>query len=286
MTYLTPHLPFPSSSTSTSLPPPRSHLIISDTVASPSHFAVYHLVSAALGKERRKVVWIDFRGEGRASWEAVLKKIGTPLPPAASPQFIHFTPSFLPFPIPTPSSSSSSSSSKNTPRLFDDNDQPTLRDTYNSIVPVIAEGSLIILDGLSELSWIGMSAMEISKFVRAVFARTRSSNAILVSTLHADHLPLSSNVIPQTDAGTNEGELLERLLRIGQGCWWRVSHLASGRSGDVMGEISSHPLTKPIGLEDSDKLNYPHIPRSNPLQYRLESNTVRVFAKGTGRGFL
>ncbi|WWC85993.1 uncharacterized protein L201_000864 [Kwoniella dendrophila CBS 6074] len=273
MTYLTTHLPFPSSSQS--LPPPNSHLIISDTVESPSHFAVYHLVSSALGKEKKKIIWVGFRGEGRQSWEAILKKIGTPLPAITSPQFIHISPSSLPAIIPN--------STKNTPRLFNENNEPSLKETYQNIVSNInGEGNLIILDGLSELSWIGLTSKEISKFVRAVFSKVKSSKSILVSTLHSDHLPLSSTIIPSKDE--NENELLDNLLRLGQGCWWRVSHLHSGRSGDVMGEISSHPLTKPIGLDENQK--FPYVSRSNPLQYRLEPNTVKVFPKGTGRGFL
>ncbi|WVW82014.1 hypothetical protein I302_104019 [Kwoniella bestiolae CBS 10118] len=274
MTYLTSHLPFPSSSSSSSLPPPRSHLIISDTLASPGHFATYHLLSSALGKEKRKVIWVDFRGEGRASWEAILKKIGTPLPPLTSNSFIHISPSSLP--------SSIKVSTKNTPRLFDGNDAPSLRETYDTTLSHLTEHSLVILDGLSELDWIGFSALEISKFVRAVFAKVKLSNSILISTLHADHLPLSSTIIPPKEG--NEDELLDRLLRMGQGCWWRIAHLPSGRSGDVMGEISSHPLTKSIGMEEDQKS--PYVSRSNPLQYRLEPNTVRVFPKGTGRGFL
>ncbi|KAK6905414.1 hypothetical protein L486_02118 [Kwoniella mangroviensis CBS 10435] len=272
MTYLTTHLPFPSSSTS--LPPPRSQLIISDTLSSPGNFAVYHLVSSALGKEKRKVIWVDFKGEGRSSWEAILKKIGTPLPPLTSHSFIHISPSSLPSSIKIPN--------KNTPSLFDIDEKPILRETYDYITSHLTDGSLLILDGLSELDWLGFSPLELSKFVRAVFAKVKLSNSILVSTIHADHLPLSSTIIPSKEAG--ESDLLYRLLRLGQGCWWRVSHLPSGRSGDVMGEISSHPLTNPIGLKDSQKS--PYIPRSNPLQYRLEPNTVRVFPKGTGRGFL
>jgi hypothetical protein len=31
---------------------------------------------------------------------------------------------------------------------------------------------------------------------------------------------------------------------------------------------------------------FPSVPHSSPLQYRLESNTVKLFAKGTGRGYL
>lgn len=33
--------------------------------------------------------------------------------------------------------------------------------------------------------------------------------------------------------------LLERLLKTGHGVWWRIENLQSGRSGDVMGEVSS-----------------------------------------------
>lgn len=104
MTYLTAHLPFPPSS---SLPPAASHLIISDTLNSPAQFALYHLVNAALLKQKSqspsliqtrqtdgggaghvvKVIWVDFRGEGRSSWEVVLKKLVHPFP--SSPVFIH-----------------------------------------------------------------------------------------------------------------------------------------------------------------------------------------------------
>ncbi|KAK8861736.1 hypothetical protein IAR55_002559 [Kwoniella newhampshirensis] len=273
MTYLTPHLPFASSSPS--LPPPSSHLVLSDTLSSPSHFATYHLVSAAVGKERRRVVWVDFRGEGRASWEAVLKKLGTPLPPASSKEFVHITPSSLPYSIPTNSTS---------PRLSDDGSRASLRATYDSVVPHLKEGSLVILDGLSELVWMGMSSVEVGSFVRAIFAKVRNTKSTLVSTVHADHLPLASSSTYNPRSSDSNADLLERLLRVGQGGWWRISHLPSGRSGDVMGEISSHPLSSYI--EQGEKNGFTHVPRSNPLQYRLEASTVRVFPKGTGRGFL
>ncbi|WRT63897.1 uncharacterized protein IL334_000823 [Kwoniella shivajii] len=270
MTYLTPHLPFPPSSSS--LPPPGSHLIVSDTIASPGHFAIYHLVSSALGKEKKKVIWVDFRNEGRSSWESILKKLGTPLPPTTSQSFIHIAPTSLPTFIPT--------TNKNSPRIFDGNGSPTLKETYNSIISQLTEGNLVIIDGLSELNWMGVSAMEIGKFVRALLSKVRNTNSILVSTLHADHLPLSSTTSSSRDDG--ESELLDRLLRVGN-VWWRISHLPSGRSGDVMGEISSHLLSTPPGLPNT---KFQNVPRSNPLQYRIESSTVRVFAKGTGRGFL
>lgn len=77
MTFLTPHLPFPAGDTKThptALPPPGSHLVISDTLASPAHFALYHLIAAAISR-KQKVVWVDFRHEGKSSIESVLRKM-------------------------------------------------------------------------------------------------------------------------------------------------------------------------------------------------------------------
>lgn len=55
MTYLTEQLPFASgSSTNHALPPPRSHLLVTDTQAAPAHFVLYHLISAAV-LDKRKV---------------------------------------------------------------------------------------------------------------------------------------------------------------------------------------------------------------------------------------
>lgn len=44
--------------------------------------------------------------------------------------------------------------------------------------------------------------------------------------------------------------------------------------------MTSYPLwTAP-------RSSFPSIPDAQPLQYRLEDRTVKVFPKGTGRGFL
>jgi len=52
----------------------------------------------------------------------------------------------------------------------------------------------------------------------------------------------------------------------------------------LIDQISSHAL---LPLEaGSNAKAFPVVPRSSPLQYRLESNTVKLFAKGTGRGYL
>ncbi|WVN87127.1 uncharacterized protein L203_102303 [Cryptococcus depauperatus CBS 7841] len=277
MTFLTSHLSFPSSSTSGALPPPKTHVVLSDTLNSPAQFVLYHLISAALGKAgnvRRKVVWVDMRGEGRASLEAVMKKIGTPLPPSTSSQFIHIAPSSLPLCISVPAQ---------TPRIFDAHGKATLRNVYDTLSSHVADECLVILDGLTVMANMGVLQEEIAKFVRATYAKVRLAGGILVSTLHTDSLPLPLSIYSPAE----DIELLERVLRVGKGVWWRIQHLGSGRSGDVMGEISSHPFGgMTASAQDDGKEDMPFVPRSKPLQYRLETSTVKVFAKGTGRGFL
>jgi hypothetical protein len=56
-----------------------------------------------------------------------------------------------------------------------------------------------------------------------------------------------------------------------------------GRIADIV-QISSHALI-PLEAGNTAKA-FPTVPHSSPLQYRLESNTVKLFAKGTGRGYL
>lgn len=145
---------------------------------------------------------------------------------------------------------SSRSSSK--PALFDETGIPDLKPVYealsSALLPMATEGEgpLVVLDGLAELLHIGFEPESVSRFVRAALALARKvtlrlgidwsspdiapqSGSRLVSTLHAD--PKTSPVSPET-------ELLGRLTRLGGGGWIRISDLASGRSGDVHGEVS------------------------------------------------
>lgn len=78
MTFLSAHLPFPEQPKhkqhASSLPPPRSHLLVTDTPLSPAHFTVHHLIASAIAR-RQKVIWVDLRQEGKSSLEAVLRKM-------------------------------------------------------------------------------------------------------------------------------------------------------------------------------------------------------------------
>lgn len=141
--------------------------------------------------------------------------------------------------------------------------------TYNVAIAAIPKGkSLVVLDVLGDLTDIGFEAVEVSRFVRAMLAVTRERGGMLVSTLHADDF----------EADWGRHELLDRLLRLGGG-WWRVEGMSTGRSADVSGEISAFAL-EPGGE------GMPVVTKDKALQYRLEVGSVKVFAKGTGRGYL
>lgn len=169
------------------------------------------------------------------------------------------------------------------PPLFDAAGNPTLRATFDATTAALpptptssvdtTPAALLVLDGLSELAYAGIPPVEVARFVRAVQARYPLGT--VVSAMHADDL--------QDDVSADDDpadELLSRLLRSAH-VWWRVEGLASGRSGDVSGEISVCALGGGRG-----KVGTAAVPRASPLQYRLEAAGVKMFAKGTGRGFL
>lgn len=92
--------------------------------------------------------------------------------PSASKLLTCISPSSLPQPT------------SGTPALFDDAGHPTLRPTYDAIGKELhstphsrigsGAGALVILDGLSELTYMGFEPAQIQKFVRAVLNLVRN----------------------------------------------------------------------------------------------------------------
>ena len=72
MAFLTQHLPFEGDIPT--LPLPGRHLLLTDTLQSPVKFVLYQLMAGTFAA-KIKVVLVDFRGEGRPSHEAGLKKL-------------------------------------------------------------------------------------------------------------------------------------------------------------------------------------------------------------------
>jgi len=83
--------------------------------------------------------------------------------PSTATSFSHIMPTSLPV-----------SRQASGPSLYDEDDSPTLRPTYDALIPTLVEDVVVILDGLSELLSIGFEPAEVTRFVRAVNAQTRS----------------------------------------------------------------------------------------------------------------
>ncbi|THV08252.1 hypothetical protein K435DRAFT_847140 [Dendrothele bispora CBS 962.96] len=127
--------------------------------------------------------------------------------------------------------------------------------------------TLVILDDITALEWIGHSTLALSRFCRALRALCLKKNATLLIRHHL--------ITPE------EPDALFRLLY--QMCSYHVDvrPLASGRSGAVSGEVALHagPSLPPT---TSVKL----MPRSTALQYRLTESGVVFFERGSSRGVL
>ncbi|KAL7420259.1 Family of serine hydrolases 3 [Cryptotrichosporon argae] len=201
--FLTPHLAFTYLDSRQALPCAGSHLLVSDTLTSPGHFAVYHLILSAL-HAGTKTVWVDFRGEGRPSLESVARKLGLSVPAL----LVYLSPTDI-FALDAP--------------------EPSLQPTYDAIDGALESNAVVVLDGLREVQWAGAADDEIGRFIRAVLGRVRERDAVLVSAIHADADPAAPGPDP----------LLARLVRTAD-AWWRISGLATGRSADVHGELAAH----------------------------------------------
>jgi hypothetical protein len=126
--------------------------------------------------------------------------------------------------------------------------------------------SLVILDDITSLEWLGVSLLDLSRFARALRTLCVKMDAALVVRHHIVTLP-------EPDA------LLQHLLQL---CTYHIEvrPLASGRSGAVSGEICVHLGP---GVKDT---NEHVIPRTSALQYRLTESSAVFFDKGTSTGVL
>ncbi|KIJ68092.1 hypothetical protein HYDPIDRAFT_126768 [Hydnomerulius pinastri MD-312] len=126
--------------------------------------------------------------------------------------------------------------------------------------------SLVILDDIASLEWLGFSALDLSRFCRALKVLCLKSNATLVIRHHI--------------LNPSEPDPLFHSLQ--QLCSYHVEvrPLASGRSGAVSGEVCLH--VGPVESEPSLRL----IARPTALQYRLTDGGAIFFEKGTSEGVL
>ncbi|KIP06994.1 hypothetical protein PHLGIDRAFT_30238 [Phlebiopsis gigantea 11061_1 CR5-6] len=244
-----------SDSSIPTLPPPGQILLVTDELASPADFILYRSLAAhfkgAAGKSTSARCLVVSVSGNLAKWKAVLTKSNvnlTQLIASRSLVFLdvastHFTPEH-------------------------DSAATSLRPIYDQIRGALLEGedTLVILDDLSSLEWIGTPGIEVARFTRAVCALCRKSNVMLVLRQHV----------------ITHGELDDLLRLLLQLCTYRVDvfPLSSGRSGSVSGQIALH---LGAGRRETD---FRPIPRSRALLYRLTDVSSIFFERGTGAGVL
>ncbi|GAA5891742.1 hypothetical protein JCM6882_006191 [Rhodosporidiobolus microsporus] len=287
-----------SSSSRSPLPPPRTSLLLTDTLAAPGAFAVAHFLQRALrpaaisgaagggagagkgkGKARegrRRVVLVGV-AEREEYWAALMRKNGIQLPTETVAG--HF--SYLDATSPSvPLSSLYASLCALLRRPTPAPPAPPAEDAEDE-----AEGPIVIVDDLSALVWRGEGAREVGRWWIAVRGAVDATNSSLITLLHADSLSPSYPPAPSSTGACStpfedsEDQYLFRTVLQRSDVWVEVAGLMTGGgTGGTRGEITIH--RGPSLLESTTTFT---IDPSPPLQYRLEDNGAQYEVKGLGR---
>ncbi|KAJ7032712.1 hypothetical protein C8F04DRAFT_1356990 [Mycena alexandri] len=153
-----------------------------------------------------------------------------------------------------------------------DSPLPVLRPILDAVVSALGPGAdradtLVIVDDLATLDWLGFSVLDITHFCRALAATCRKGNATLLIRQHV----LAPDPAPD--------DLFRELNQL---CTYHmeVLPLASGRSGAVSGQVALH--LGPGTPKGAVRL----LSRSAALQYKLSDGGAVFFERGTGAGVL
>lgn len=143
-----------------------------------------------------------------------------------------------------------------------------LKPLFDLITPILKADhqSLIVIDDLSVVEWMGINYKEIHRFLRAILHVVRESNASIIIRTRSLSLETPSDL---------------QLLLLDH-CYLHIEvlGLSSGRSGAVSGEIAIH--AGPNSNVDIKDIR----PRHKALQYRLTEHNVVFFERGTSANVL
>ncbi|CAK5281892.1 unnamed protein product [Mycena citricolor] len=170
-------------------------------------------------------------------------------------------------------------------------DPPPLLPILNSVLTsmgfVGGSDLLVIVDDLATLDWLGFTVLDITRFVRALYAACRKINATLIVRQHV-----------LTPSGPEP--LLDDLFRsMFQLCSYHleVLPLSSGKSGSVSGQVRS-PRVRLFSYDNdrgkvalhagpgTSSLGVKLLSRNSALQYKLTDNNASFFERGTSAGVL
>ncbi|KAG7448484.1 uncharacterized protein BT62DRAFT_964874 [Guyanagaster necrorhizus] len=221
--------------------------LITDELPSPADFILHQkLISHVKESKEGKRIILSV-SEGWAKWQAIASKHNVNLAQeenSGSLTFVDIS-SFEP-------------------------EESGLRQIFNVVVEALKEctpDSLVILDDVSTLEWIGVSTLDILRFCRALRAQCIKHQATLLIRHH-----LVVYGMPD--------QLFRDLMQLAT-YHVDVRPLASGRSGAVSGEVALH-----LGPNALPPASVKPIPRSRAVQYRLTDSGSIFFERGNSHGVL
>ncbi|KAJ6631450.1 hypothetical protein B0H10DRAFT_2159760 [Mycena sp. CBHHK59/15] len=242
--------------------PPGILLLVTDQLSSPADFVLHrslidHLKGAKSQNPKKAVVLSV--SEDLARWKAIAAKSNLHLGQLTSDAFLFVDVLQRVHP----------------PDDAPASNEPVLRPILDDVVAALGSESgdadtLIILDDLAALEWLGFSVLDITRFCRALYAACRKAN---VTLLIRQHILTPSTADPILD------ELFRQVLQM---CSYHmeVLPLSSGRSGAVSGQVALH--AGPGMPRGGVRL----LPRSSAVQYKLTDGGAVFFERGTGAGVL
>ncbi|KAJ7684293.1 hypothetical protein DFH06DRAFT_970027 [Mycena polygramma] len=238
-------------------------LLLTDQLSSPADFVLHrglvdHLKGAKSENPTKKAIVLSV-SESITRWKAVAAKSNLHLDQqSASGAFVFID-----------------VLERVSPPDIDSNDMPVLRPILDEVASELgrSEGheTLVIVDDLATLDWLGFSVLDIARFCRALAAACRKKAK--ATLLIRQHVLTPSTAEP----------VLDDLFRaVHQMCTYHmeVLPLASGRSGAVSGQVALHvgPGTPRGGVR--------LLGRGSALQYKLTDGGAVFFERGTGAGVL
>lgn len=225
--------------------------MVTDQILSPADFQLHRMLASHFKDNKNAIGYVLSVSESYSRWKAIASRANVNIETLVQSQSLRFLDL-----VPDLRSSTSP--------------QESLRSSIRELRSLLQQQrhdvtgpSLVILDDISSLEWIGYPTDDLSQFCRALVALARKYNSPLVIRHH----------ITTADA---PDDLYRLLLQL---CTYHIDvrPLSTGRSGAVSGEISlqSGPSNAATRVKT--------IPGHRAVQYRLTDTAAVYFEKGTGQ---